>query len=91
MVISSLNFRLLFLLGFSDLPIVYRALLNTPRSVEITEVAGGHFWYNGIANNLKIVFSHLNRDMTIALMFNVDGLPLFNSWQKSFWPILAAV
>lgn len=77
--------------GFSDLPNDYRALLNTPRSVEITSVGEGYFWYNGLANNLRAVFSDLNKEMSIALMFNVDGLPLFNSSQRSFWPILAAV
>lgn len=77
--------------GLSDLPNDYRALLDTPRYVDIIPLGGGHFWYNGIEKNLKNVFSNLNKNMSIALMFNVDGLPLFNSSQKSFWPILAAV
>lgn len=65
----------LFLSGLSDLPYDYRALLNTPRSVNIESIGGGHFWYSGIEKNLKTVFSDLNRNMTIALMFNVDGCP----------------
>lgn len=81
----------LFSSGLSDLPKDCRALLNTPRSVEITSVGDGHFWYNGIEKNLRTVFSNLNKNMSIALMFNVDGLPLFNSSQRSFWPILASV
>lgn len=77
--------------GLSGLPNDYRALLNTPRSVKITSVGDGDFWYNGIEKNLRSVFSNLNKDMSIALTFNVDGLPLFKSSQRSFWPILASV
>lgn len=29
--------------------------------------------------------------MSIALIFNVDGLPIYKSSQKCFWPILASV
>lgn len=87
-ILTHLN---IFLSGFIGLPNDYRALLNTPRCVKISSVGGGHLWYNGIANNLRNVFSNLNSDMSIALIFNVDGLPLFNSSQKCFWPILATI
>lgn len=59
--------------------------------MEISHAGGGQFWYNGLGKNLKTVFQSLNKNMSIALMFNVDGLPLFGSSKKCFWPILAAV
>lgn len=79
-----------FLLGL-DLPRDYRALLSTPRSVEIKKVAGGELWYNGIASNLMTIFSKLSHDITISLTFNMDGLPLFKSSQTCFCPILGLI
>lgn len=81
----------MFVSGFVNLPNDYRTLLNTPRSVEITSVGGGRLWYNGIEKNLRIVFSNLKEDKSIALTFNVDGLPLFKNSKRCFWPILATV
>lgn len=81
----------LFLLGLHSLPNDYRSLLHTPRQIEISQVGGGQLWYNGIATNLQNIFSKLNEDITIGLNFNMDGLPLFKSSQRCFWPILASI
>lgn len=77
--------------GIENLPIDYRSLLQTPRHVEITAAAGGRIWYNGIEKNLRQIFSKLDRDVSIALNFNVDGLPIFKSSKQEFWPILANI
>lgn len=74
-----------------SLPNDYRSLLSTPRYINITEVGGGHMWYNGIATNLRNIFKKLNEDITIHLNFNMDGLPLFKSSKNCFWPILASI
>lgn len=83
--------KMLICCGFSWLPADYRAFLNTPRTVEISAIANGQFWYIVISKNLKQIFSNLDRDLTISLKFNMDGLPLFNSLKLAFWPILAAI
>lgn len=83
--------KILISCGLIWLPADYRSLLQTPRNIQITQVANGKFWYNGITNNLKSVFSSLNRDVSISLKFNVDGIPLFNSSKIQLWPILASI
>lgn len=74
-----------------NLPKNHRTLLRTPLNIEFSEVAGGEFWYSGLETHLKNIFSTLDRDVTINLNFNIDGLPLYNSSKISFWPILASI
>lgn len=69
----------------------HRTLQQTPTYVEISNIAGGKCWYNGLEKCLRMIFSSLDRDISISLNFNVDGLPLFNSSKTSFWPILASI
>lgn len=98
-LLFSVNFKMceilmkaiFFVQGLSKLPKDYRTLLQTPKTVEISEVAGGKYWYNGIERNLRLVFSKLNKDISIALNFNMDGLPIFKSSKRVFWPILSTI
>lgn len=83
--------KILICFGFTWLPSDYRSFLQTPRNVEISMLADGKFWYNGIGKTLRHVFSTLTRDICISLKFNVDGLPLFNSSKLQFWPLLASI
>lgn len=83
--------KILISFGFTWLPSDYRSLLHTPRDIEITQMANGQCWYNGIEHNLRQIFSTLTRDISISLKFNVDGLPLFKSSKQQFWPILASI
>lgn len=73
------------------MPTDYRTLQRTPKSVEIFSAGGGQYWYNGIENNLKLIFSKLDKNISIQMSFNVDGLPIFKSSQRSFWPILGNI
>lgn len=75
----------------NNLPKDFRALVRTPRNLEISTVGGGQQWYNGIKTNLQNIFPKLSEDMEISLKFNMDGLPLFKSSQRCFWPILASI
>lgn len=77
--------------GHESLPKSYRSLLKTPRNIEIDNVVSGKYWYRGLAECLKIVFSKLNKNLSINLKFNIDGLPIFNSSKFQFWPILASI
>jgi hypothetical protein len=74
------------------LPMDSRTLLDTPRSVAVTDQCGGKFKYYGIANGVsKIVAQHKRfweENASIDLQFNIDGVPLFKSTGAQFWPIL---
>lgn len=77
--------------GFSSLPKDSRTLMRTPTSVDITELSHGKLWFNGIKKNLEKLLSNCNRNLTIHLDFNFDGLPIFNSSKLQFWPILSSI
>lgn len=84
--------KILICYGFTWLPSDYRSFLQTPRNVDISMKAYGKMWYNGtITKTLQQIFSTLTRDISISLVFNVDGLPLFNSSKAQFWPILTSI
>ncbi|XP_053667882.1 uncharacterized protein LOC128718248 [Anopheles marshallii] len=73
-----------------------KTLLRTKRnaSSEITELGGGHYWYNWFE---KTLFSYFRlqappatvRQFTITL--SVDGLPLHRSGALQFWPVMFAI
>lgn len=71
-----------------NLPIDSRTLLKTPRIVQIQTMGNGEFWYNGIKNCLNTAYSEIDKPVVLPLVFNVDGLPPFNSSPLEFWPIL---
>lgn len=77
--------------GHNELPKSYRTLLNTPRDIELKTIGDSKYWYRGLTECLNTAYSHLNRNLSIKLKFNIDGLPLFNSSQIQFWPILFSV
>lgn len=77
--------------GMYFLPQDSRTLLETPRKIEIIDLAGGKYWHNGLENCLTQVFSKLSSDLRVELNINVDGLPLFKNSPLVFWPILANV
>lgn len=86
-----LKLNIFFSLGLLDLPKDYRALMHTPRTINISSAAGGEFWYNGIAVNLRNIFRDSKENQTICLSFNMDGLPISKSSKKHFWPILSTI
>lgn len=77
--------------GIKEVPKNHRTLMKTPVNLQISDVAGGQFWYNGLGKCLQSIFSSLNRDILISLNFNIDGIPLYNSSEISFWPILGSI
>lgn len=75
-----------------SLPMDPRTIMQTPQEVHIKPVAGGEYWHHGIKEQLtKILNSWTSLPSIIHLMFNFDGLPIFKSAKKEFWPILAKV
>lgn len=73
------------------LPKDSRTVLKTPKNVNIQTLSHGKMWYYGVQKCLETIFEKLNRDISITLNFNFDGVPLYNSSRICFWPILAAI
>lgn len=75
-----------------SLPMDPRTILETPQEVNIKNIEGGEYWHHGIIEQLtKILNSWTKLPSIIHLIFNFDGLPIFKSAKKEFWPILAKV
>lgn len=73
-------------------PVDPRTLLQTPRNIVIKEIEGGEYWYNGLTKPLTNILNvWLDLPDMINLNFNVDGLPIFKSSKKEFWPILCNI
>lgn len=77
--------------GRVRLPNDSRTLLSTPRSINIETMGTGEYWYNGLEKSLREVYKNLHEPLTIELLFNIDGLPIFRGSPIEFWPILCAV
>lgn len=77
--------------GITSVPKNHRTLLSTPRNNQIEDVAGGKFWYHGLAKSLKQIFRMMSHEITIRLKINIDGLPLFKSSNLTFYPILTSI
>lgn len=72
------------------LPSDARSLLKTPRSVKISSMEKGQYWHYGLKKALKNVLLQVPRN-EISFSINIDGVPLFRSSNKSFWPILIKI
>lgn len=77
--------------GVENIPKNHRTLQATPTNIKLIDTAGGKLWHNGLANCLQKIFVSLDRDITISLNFNIDGLPIYNSSKICFYPILASI
>lgn len=76
----------------NTLPNDPRTILATPRHITLKAIDGGEYWHNGILIPLqKILLSWKEAPETISLNINMDGLPIFKSSKKEFWPILCNV
>lgn len=66
-----------------------RTIMHTPRHLTIQKMdEDGQYWHNGLEVCLNKILGKISHPMTISLNINTDGLPLFNSSTKNFWPIL---
>lgn len=74
----------------AQLPKDPRTLMCTPTkpSLQIIPLSGGLYWHQGLEYCLRSCFATLDKPISIAINFNVDGLPLYNSSRDQFWPIL---
>lgn len=77
---------------FETLPSDSRSLLNTPLNVNIVSLETGDYSHIGLEINLKRILEKVKENVSnIQLLINIDGLPLFKSSSKEFWPILGMV
>lgn len=76
----------------ANLPADPRTLMKTPRSVIYTEIGNGIdkglYWHQGLEFCLRNCFKDLGQSISISININIDGLPLYRSSNKTFWPIL---
>lgn len=87
---------ILIVFGLNFLPKDSRTFMNTPTTVNITNLSKGRLWYHGIKTSLdlilkKMCYSDVQRFNTIHLDFNFDGVELFKSSKTCFWPMIASI
>jgi hypothetical protein len=68
-----------------------RTLLNTVKSVDTKPCGRGEYWHRGFEKNIVQYFQNLNKNMTLHVNVNIDGLPTFKSSKIEFWPILCNI
>lgn len=65
---------------------------TTHRPEKLDDNDNGEFIYFGLTPSLlRVINTELHKNAFIELIINVDGLPLFKSSSKQFWPILGKV
>ncbi|XP_073727161.1 uncharacterized protein [Misgurnus anguillicaudatus] len=80
-----------------NLPKDARTLLGTVRSstAEVQNKAGGQYYHFGLLPSLSGILQNnmsiLRTTTNLELQVNIDGLPLYKSSTKQFWPILCTV
>lgn len=75
---------------FNELPADCRTLLNTPRISSVVKLAGGEYSEFKWKETLSKYVCEQNLS-EVQLQINIDGIPLFNSTNKQFWPILGSL
>jgi hypothetical protein len=51
----------------------------------------GSYVYFDIEESLKGIMTDKYTEDSISILFNIDGLPLYNSSSQQFWPILGLI
>lgn len=80
-----------------------RTIMKTPRNVTIVSLKSTdppvitnavqkkekqEYWHQGFEHCLRSCFRLMEKDVSISININIDGLPIHNSTNQSFWPIL---
>lgn len=79
-----------------DLPKSAVGLLQTKSNNKIfimksSKNTNGSYVYFGIEEGLKGIMTDEYTEDSISILFNIDGLPLYNSSSQQFWPILGLI
>lgn len=73
--------------GHQSLPKDARTLLQTPRTVKVTEVGSGKYWYRSLIDKLTEICKTIKCPNLLELGIHCDGFPPFRSSKLEFWPI----
>lgn len=73
-----------------ELPLSSKTLLQTPVSINKKKLDTGEYCHISLTRILEYI-SKFYLGTTIEISFNIDGLPLFNSTNNHFWPILGLI
>jgi len=77
------------------LPKTANALLHTPRDTQAFNKYGGDYTYLGVKQGIMTKLAKFSRNYNsvseVRLSFNVDGVPIFSSNNKSLWPVLGSI
>lgn len=73
--------------GFKSLPKDARTLLQTPRTVEITRIGDGEYWYRSLKQKLTEICKKFKCPTLLELGIHIDGIPPFVGSKLEFWPI----
>lgn len=74
------------------LPKDARTILGTVKQIHIKTIENGEYWHNGLTKCLrKTLENWVDVPNKVKLNFNFDGLPIFKSSNKEFWPILCNI
>lgn len=73
-----------------QLPADPRTIFRTPRDIVIQKFSdGGSYWHRGLKESLCCKLENIDCiPQKITLNVNIDGLPICNSSNNQFWPIL---
>ncbi|XP_062702680.1 uncharacterized protein LOC134285602 isoform X2 [Aedes albopictus] len=75
-----------------QLPKDPRSIMRTPRNIDLVPMKEkGQYWHQGLESCLKRIFRDMSTSMSISLNVNIDGLPIYKSTTKNFWPILCNI
>jgi hypothetical protein len=95
---SALRELLKILYPFHEcLPKDPRTLMETKNNIEISEIEGGHYYHFRVEHGIKDQLTKFsvnqvtNRNETLEMQVNIDGVPLFKSSNTQFWPILGRI
>ena len=79
---------------FPELPNDSRTLRQTKLVMSVDKISGGQYYHFGVESGIKSSISNLifSNDLNcISIQVNIDGLPLFRSFNGQFWPILGLI
>ncbi|XP_033231506.1 uncharacterized protein LOC117182519 [Belonocnema kinseyi] len=77
-----------------ELPKDARTLMKAPRQSEVTPMCTGKYCHYGMQKAVEEILKEYHRrgieKRELHLTFNIDGLPIFKSSEKSLWLILCS-
>jgi hypothetical protein len=65
-----------------------RTFLKIQQEIMIADIGNGQYWHSGFSSRIEKIFANLKESLHLSINFNIDGLPLYNSSNIGFWPIL---